>query len=133
MKRLTFPRGTSREPFQTWEQIERKVDALRRAKKRTPVKESSCWETLYLTEDHVVACIAYVRENAIYPFAHPMFVFCAYTGARRSEILRSEKQDSDFSAGSVSIRQKKAATTRDLTVRQVPIHPALADVMREWF
>ncbi len=133
MKRLIFPKGTSREPFQTWEQIERKAAALRRSGKLTPEKESSLWETLYLTEEQVMACLGHVREHSTYPFVYPMFAFCAYTGARRSEILRSERDDWDFAAGSVSIRQKKADTSRNFTLRQVPIHPALAEVMKGSF
>jgi integrase len=132
MKRLTFPKGTARESFQTWEQIERKAEALRRAKKLTPERESRLWETLYLDEARIKACLEHVRESA-YPFVFPMFAFCAYTGARRSEILRSEQDDWDFAAGEVAIRQKKADTSRNFTLRQVPIHPALSVVMRAWF
>ncbi len=62
-----------------------------------------------------------------------MFAFCAYTGARRSEILRSELEDWDLANGTVDIRQKKADTSHDFTLRQVPIHPALSAAMRVWF
>jgi integrase len=132
-KRLTFPKGTAREPFQSWEQIERKIEALRRAKKLTPEKEAGLWECQYLIEAQIMACLEHVREKAAYPFVHPMFAFCAYTGARRSEILRSEREDWDFAAGTVAIRQKKADTSRTFTLRPVPIHPALAEIMRAWF
>jgi integrase len=133
MKRLTFPKGSAREPFQTWEQIERKVEALRRAKKLTPDHEARLWECLYLDEAQIKACLEHVREHADYSFVHPMFAFCAYTGARRSEILRSEIDDWDLKAKVVAIRQKKADTSRTFTLRQVPIHPALSEIMRAWF
>ena len=103
---MTFPKGPCREPFQTWEQIERKADALRRTKKLTAEREASLWETLYLTEDQIVGCLEHVRETADYVFVHPMLAFCAYTGARRSEILRSQKDHWDFVAGTVAVRQK---------------------------
>src|SRR5262249_24888228 len=133
IRRLTFPKGAVREPFQTWEQIERKVEALRRAKKLTPEREERLWGCLYLDEAQGKAGLEHVRLKAAYPFIHPMFAFCAYTGARRSEILRSEREDWDFAAGTVAIRQKKADTSRTFTLRHVPIHPALAEIMRAWF
>ena len=133
MRRLTFPKGTAREPFQTWEQIERKVEALRRARKLTPAREAALWECLYLSEAQVAACLEHVRGHAAHPFVHPMFAVCAYTGARRSEILRSERDDWDLAGGTVAIRQKKADTSRHITLRQVPIHPALSEIMRAWF
>ncbi len=93
MKRLTFPKGTAREPFQTWDQIERKFDALRRSRKLTPEREARLWECLYLDEAQIRACLDHVRDHAAHPFVHPMFAFCAYTGTRRSEVLRSERDD----------------------------------------
>jgi integrase len=36
------------------------------------------------------------------------FCIAAYTGARRSEILRSRVDDIDFDAGTITIREKKA-------------------------
>lgn len=62
-----------------------------------------------------------------------MLAFAAYTGARRSEMLRSERGDWDFDAGVVTIRQKKADRTRNFTRRIVPIHPFLASAMKAWF
>jgi integrase len=62
-----------------------------------------------------------------------MFAFAAYTGARRGEIVRSERDDWDFEAGFVAIRQKKADKSKAFTRRNVPIHQDLAVIMREWF
>ncbi len=50
MTRLKFPKGTRREQFQTWEQIGRKVESLRRAGELTEERESRLWECLYLDE-----------------------------------------------------------------------------------
>lgn len=132
-KRLTFPKGTPKEPFQTWAQIERRIEAGRRQKGWGLGQESRLWESLYLDESQVVAVLGHVREHAAHPFVHPMFAFCAYTGARRSEILRSEREDWDLAGGTVAIRQKKSDTSRTHTLRHVPVHPALAEVMRDWF
>ena len=48
-------------------------------------------------------------------------------------MLRSERDDWDFDSGVVAIRQKKADKTKSFTRRSVPIHPALAEIMRAWF
>jgi integrase len=131
--RLVFPKEAAREPFQTWEQIERKITAGRKAKGWTVAREESLWECLYLDEAQIQECLAFIEANARYPFLYPMFCFCAYTGARRSEILRSEREDWDFQHGSVALRQKKSDTSKTFTLRHVPIHPALVTVMRHWF
>jgi len=133
MKKLTFPKATPREPFQTWEQIERKIQAGRRRGGWKREEEAALWECLFLDEDQIKACLEHVGKNAIYPFVHPMFAFCAFTGARRSELLRSEREDWDFKSGSVAIRQKKSDNSKRFTIRHVPIHPTLGTVMTEWF
>ena len=48
-----------------------------------------------------------MKKAAQHPFIYPMFVFAAHTGARRSEILRSQVDDFDFQSRTVQIREKK--------------------------
>ena len=49
-------------------------------------------------------------------------------------MLRSERGDWDLSpGGSVTIRQKKADKSKTFTRREIPIHSALAEIMRAWF
>jgi integrase len=88
---------------------------------------------VWLNQEQTQECLAWVEEHARYSFIYPMFAFVAYTGARRSEMLHSQWDDWDFEAGFLSIRQKKADKTKNFTRRSVPIHPALADVMKKWF
>jgi site-specific recombinase XerD len=129
MADLTLPKADEKPPFQTWDQIARKI-------KRGGLsddEQAELWECLWLDQEQTLECLAWVEEHGCYPFIHPLFAFAAYTGARRSEMLCSERDDWDFEAGVVSIRQKKANKSRTFTRRNVTIHPALADVMRRWF
>jgi integrase len=60
-----------------------------------------------------------------------MLVFAAHTGARRSELIRSEALDFDFEAGTVLLREKKRAKGKS-TTRTVPLTPRLRRVMQAW-
>ncbi len=126
---LTLPKSREKPPFQTWDQITRKVDrgGLSAAQK------AELWEALWLDQSQTVECLRWVREHARHPFLYPMFAFAAYTGARRSEMIRSERDDWDFDSGVVTLRQKKADKSKSFTRRTVPIHPDLAEAMRAWF
>jgi site-specific recombinase XerD len=129
MADLTLPKADERPPFQTWNQITRKI-------KRgglTDAEQAEPWECLWLDQEQTMECLAWVEEHGRYPFIYPMFAFAAYTGARRSEMLCSERDDWDFEAAVVSIRQKKADRSKTFNRRNVTIHPALADVMKRWF
>ncbi|MDB5349223.1 MAG: site-specific tyrosine recombinase XerC [Planctomycetota bacterium] len=129
MTDLTFPKTRERTPFQTWAQIARKSERGG----RTKAQQAELWECLWLDQEQTMECLTWVKENAKHPFFHPMIAFAAFTGARRSEMLRSERDDWDFEAGIVSIRQKKADKSRTFTRRTIQIHPTLAGVMEGWF
>ena len=129
MSDLTFPKASEKPPFQTWEQITRKIGRG----KLTTAQQAELWENLWLDQEQTLECLAWVRENSNHPFIYPMFVFAAYTGARRGEMLRCERDDWDFEAGLVTIRQKKADKSKTFTRRTITIHPFLREAMKEWF
>ena len=129
MSDLTLPKAHEKPPFQTWEQIIRKIE--RRG--LTKEQEAELRESLWLDQEQTLACLVWVKEQATRPFLYPMIAFAAYTGARRSEMLRSERDDWDFDAGVVTIRQKKSDKSKSFTRRNVPIHSELAEIMRAWF
>jgi integrase len=126
---LTLPKAHEKPPFQSWERIESRIASGG----LTPKQVAALWECLYLDEQQVAECVGYVRERARYPFVYPMIAFAAFTGARRSEILRSERHDWDFENGTVAIRQKKSDNSKTFTLRHVPIHDTLAEAMKAWF
>ncbi len=72
-----------------------------------------------------------VEQCALQPCIYPMIVFAAHTGARRSEILRSQAEDVDLLGRTVTIREKKRVRGCN-TTRTVPIFPALYDVLCQW-
>jgi integrase len=129
MADLTLPKSHEKPPFQTWDQITRKIERGR----LKPAEIVSLWESLWLDQSQTIECLAWVREHVRQPFLFPMFAFAAFTGARRGEIIRSERDDWDFDTGFVTLRQKKADKSRSFTRRNVPLHPELAQTMQAWF
>ncbi len=126
---LEYPKEDQPPPFMTWEEIERTVE--RGGLKTQEIAE--LWECLYLSTGQINQLLNHVNQVARHPFIHPMFVFVAHTGARRSELLRFEIDDFDFDGGTVQIREKKRSRKSSLTFRRVPLTPLLRSVMRQWF
>ena len=62
-----------------------------------------------------------------------MFVFVAYTGARRSEMMRATIDDFDLKNGTVLIRERKRSRSRSTTYRRVELPSRCISVMKDWF
>jgi len=90
------------------------------------------WQTsgkcLYLTEAEIVAFLDFVQGRKAPAWLYPMCVMGAHTGARRSEMVRAERQDVDFEASVITIREKKRVRGR-LTTRRVPMSSRLKDAL----
>jgi integrase len=125
---LRMPRGVEKPPFQTWEEIERKIarGGLTEAQQR------DLWDCLFLACAQITELLEFVRDAARQPFIYPMFVFAAHTGARRSEMLRSRIEDIDLAARVVTLREKKRVHGK-ATVRTVPLSPLMHAVLTDWF
>jgi integrase len=120
---LRYPKLDEPPPFMTWGQVERAIKA--------GGDEDELWDCLYLRVAEILELLAYVKEHATHAFIYPMFCFAAFTGARRSEMLRAQVVDLDLAGEVVTLREKKRkAGTR--TLRRVPLTPFLARVMKEW-
>ncbi|WZO96114.1 tyrosine-type recombinase/integrase [Isosphaeraceae bacterium EP7] len=126
---VEFPKGIEKEPFRTRDQIEAIIAGGRVAEQDA----RRYWEGLYLTREEVREVLGYVGDHAAHDFVHPMFCVAACTGARRSEIVRSQREDWDLDAGVVAIRQKKQDKSRTFTRRYVEVNSLLSGVMSTWF
>lgn len=126
---VKIPKPTERIKFQTWNQIERRINRGG----LTPKEVNDQWASLFLDYEQIKSVLQYVRENAKYPFIFPMFAFAAYTGARRSEICRSLIDDFDFDENVILIRERKRRKDLSATTRFVPMHPELRAIMLAWF
>jgi integrase len=128
-KGLRYPKIEEKPPFMTRGQIEKII-------KRgglTEKQQGSLWECLILESKDVQEVLDHVKEAAQHPFIYPMFVFAAHTGARRSEIVRSQVDDFDFQSRTVQIREKKRDHDKSLTYRRVRMSDLLVKVMQQWF
>lgn len=124
---LRFPKLREKPPFQTWKQIETTIARGGLSKH----DREELWECLYLTRDEIDAVLDFVQENALYEFIHPMIMTAAHTGARRSELIRSQIEDIDFTTGLFHIRERKRVKG-SITMRTIPLSPELKDVLKQW-
>jgi integrase len=127
-KGLIYAKARSKPPFQTREQIERQI--ARGGLSAAEAKE--LWSSLFLTLAQVEELLSFVHSRGGRPWVHVAFSIAAYTGARRSEILRSRVDDLDFEAGTVTIREKKRDRSREMTFRTVPMAHGLKEALRAW-
>ena len=124
---LRFAKTDEKPPFMTREEIERRIAAG--GLKPYQIKE--LWNALFLTVSEIAELLAHIRECGTLPWVYPMVCFAAHTGARRSELLRVEIADVDFTGKAVLIREKKRARGKR-TTRRVPLSAFLAGVLKEW-
>ena len=62
-----------------------------------------------------------------------MIAFVAFTGVRRSEMMRSRIDDFDFNSRSVLVREKKRSHDKAMTFRRIDLAPSLIEIMKDWF
>ena len=129
LKELSFPKSREKPPFMSWSQIEREV--ARGGRSESEIAE--LWDCLWLDRNEVRELLEHVHQAGGPPFLYPMVCLAAFTGARRSELCRSQIADWRFDDETVKIRQKKRDKEKEFTYRDVVIHPVLADVMKTWF
>ena len=129
LSNLIFGKRDEKLPFMTRAEIE--VIIARGGLQPDEIKRQ--WDSLYLSISEVQEVLDLVKKRARYPFLYPMFVFVAYTGARRSEMIRSTIDDFDLENGTVLIRERKRSRSRSTTYRRVELPSRCITVMKEWF
>lgn len=127
MNAVAFPKTIEKPPFQTFEEVERQVAAGGLSQG----EEADLWDSVFLALCDIKAVLAYVRNNASQPFVFPMAATAAYTGARRSELLRLRISDVDFERKTILISERKRVRGRTST-RRAPLSPKLEPVLKEW-
>lgn len=126
-KGLAYPKTDEKPPFQTWEQIETRIARGG----VSDVQQRELWDCLFLTRPEIDEFLTFVRNEGRHGFLYPMCCFAAYTGARRSEMLRAQLDDVDLEGRTVLLREKKRVRGKRST-RRVPMAAVLADVLEEW-
>lgn len=126
--KLTFPKEESKYPFQTLEQVQGRIER----NGLTPEEQAALWDCLFLDATQVEDELQTIRQAPVPPWLYPMAVCAAHTGARLSELVRSEPDDFDLEAGTVHWREKKRDKTKDYSMRSVEMTPRLVAIMREW-
>ncbi len=125
---LKYPKLEAKLPFRTLAEVEARIarGGL------SPDYEEKLLEAVFLSLEEVDQLLEHVRTVAKRPFIYPMFVFAAHTGARRSEMLRSEIDDVDVRSGTVLIRERKRVRGMKST-RMAPLSAKLASTLQKWF
>jgi integrase len=122
-KGLRYPKADEKPPFMTMAEVRAQIAASG--------DPETLWECLYLTADEVAELLAFVKQHAAHPWIYPLFCFAAFTGARRSEIMRALVADVDLTGGTVLVREKKRTRGRR-TTRRVPMGTALRAALADW-
>lgn len=123
-KGLKYPKGEEKPPFMTFAEVQKRV------KKASLAEAADLWECVFLSLDEINELLATVKSRAHQPSVYPMFVFAAHTGARRSEIIRSQIRDIDFEENTITIHERKRSHDKT-TTRRVPMSPFLRGVMQK--
>jgi integrase len=124
---LRYPRTTEKPPFMTKAEIERKI----KPGGLTEAEEADLWDAMYPTTEETKSILKLIKGKDTQPFVYPMVGFAAYTGARRSEIIRVKVTDVDLREKVVTVTEKKRVKGKT-TTRRVPITPVLEKILRQW-
>lgn len=129
--KLTLPKTQSKPPFQTLDEIEQQASQPG----VTTAQKAALWDSLFLDERQVDELLTIIRDSSTAPpWLYPMATAAAHTGARRSELLRSQCEDVRLSNGSSTIhwREKKRDKSKEFTRRPVRMSTKLTAIMQDW-
>ena len=125
---LRYPKSDEKPPFRTIEEIEYQISA----DSLSGDEADKLWECVYLRQHEIVELLGHVQgRKDLQPYVYPMIATAAYTGARRSELMRSLKSDLDFTGGAITLRERKRVRGKRSS-RRVPMSSELRRVLKEW-
>jgi len=84
----------------------------------------------YLSSDEVARLLEYAQRHA--PELHPMLATAIYTGMRKGELFGLRWSDLLFDRGLVHVAHSYGKAPKSGKWRPVPLHPALAPILRDW-
>ncbi len=127
-KGLRFRKTEEKPRFQTWKEIEHQIgrEAL------DDSEQDELWDCLFLTLPEITELLSCVSQQSRHNVIHPMLTTAAYTGARRSELIRAQVRDFDLEARTLTLREKKR-NRQKYTTRTVPLSATLSNTLTEWF
>ncbi len=128
LRGLVYGKRDEKPPFMTRTEIERIINRGGLSE----IEIDQLWDAMYLTIPEVHEVLELVKERARYPFIYPMLAFVAYTGARRSEMIRVMIDDFDLEIGTVLIRERKRSRLRSTTFRRVELPSKLVGIIKDW-
>jgi integrase len=124
---LRYPKTDEKPPFQTRQEIERRISIGG----ITPEQTAQLWECLYFQVYEIADLLAFLKQAHDHAWIYPLVCMAAHTGARRSELLRSEVADVDFEGGTLLIRERKRIKGKRST-RRAPLTPQLREALLSW-
>lgn len=120
-KGAVYAKTAEKLPFMTWREIDRRVKA--------GGDPDLLWDCLYLDTNQIADFLAFAEDPD--GWLYPMLASAAYTGARRSELVRARVEDVDLDNRVWTLREKKRAKGKT-TTRRVPISNTLAGVLKTY-
>jgi integrase len=130
-KAVNIPVTDDKPDFMTMADIEKKIGRGGLTKKQ----EAAVWECLFLTIPEVREFLTYSEKTCVDrqlpAWLHPLVCAAGMTGARRSELMRSEIDDWNLETNKVQIREMKKK--KKMTFRHIEITPELSKIMKAWF
>ena len=84
----------------------------------------------YLSHEEVMRLLSHAREQT--PNLFPMIATAIYTGMRKGELFGLRWIDVLFERSVIHVAHSYGKTPKSGKWRPVPLHPALAPILREW-
>ena len=123
---LRSPIDSEKPKFQPFSDVVKQVEALGKDSDGAAL----LWESVFLSRVELTELLGFLKLKAKRAFIYPMFVIAAHIGARRSELLRSQKID--FQNERLTVRERKRKRGA-FSTRQVHLSTLAKVTIDDWF